>query len=158
MVDAIEREMEARQMGISLTPEEQFEVFGPDYRGEEWAAEAEGRWGQSDAFRQSRRRAAAYSKKDWLAIKAEATSNEARFADLFRAGAPADGREAMDAAAAHRAHIARWFYDCSSVMHRGLAELYVTDERFRKHYDDIEPGLAQYVHDAIIANAERPPK
>lgn len=41
LVDAIEHEMEAQKLGISLTPEEQFEVFGPDYRGEEWTAEAE---------------------------------------------------------------------------------------------------------------------
>jgi MerR family transcriptional regulator, thiopeptide resistance regulator len=31
------------------------------------------------------------------------------------------------------------------------ARMYVADERFTKHYDDLEPGLAQYVHDAIEA-------
>ena len=30
LLAAIEKEMEARQMGISLTPEEQFEIFGTD--------------------------------------------------------------------------------------------------------------------------------
>jgi hypothetical protein len=40
-------------------------------------------------------------------------------------------------------------------MHRGLAEMYVTDERFARNYDDVEPGLARYVHDAINANADR---
>ena len=38
MVVAIEREMEAREMGIQLTPEERFEVFGdfdPDGHSEE---------------------------------------------------------------------------------------------------------------------------
>jgi DNA-binding transcriptional MerR regulator len=157
MVDAIEREMEAREMGISLTPEEQFEVFGPDYRDEEWVAEAEQRWGDSDTYQQSRWRTGAYSNDDWLAIKAEATANEARFAELLRAGAPVNSRAAMAAAAAHRDHITQWFYDCSPAMHRGLAELYLTDERFRKHYEDIQPGLAQYVHDAILADADRHP-
>src|SRR5689334_18891732 len=51
LVDAIEHEMEAQKLGISLTPEEQFEVFGPDYRGEEWAAEAEHRWGDRKSTR-----------------------------------------------------------------------------------------------------------
>jgi hypothetical protein len=37
--------MEAQKMGISLTPQEQFEVFSADYRGAEWAAEAEQWWG-----------------------------------------------------------------------------------------------------------------
>jgi hypothetical protein len=53
------------------------------------------------------------------------------------------------------AALARWFYDCPPRMHRGLAEMYVADARFAKHYDDVAAGLAQYVHDAIVANAMR---
>ena len=40
-------------------------------------------------------------------------------------------------------------------MHRGLAEMYVADERFAATFDTVAPGLARYVHDAIIANADR---
>jgi hypothetical protein len=40
-------------------------------------------------------------------------------------------------------------------MHRGLADMYLADERFTANYDNVEPGLAQYVHDAIHANADR---
>ena len=40
-------------------------------------------------------------------------------------------------------------------MHRGLAEMYVTDPRFTAAYDDVAPGLARYVRDAILANADR---
>jgi hypothetical protein len=61
----------------------------------------------------------------------------------------------MDLAEAHRRYLSRWFYDCGYDMHRGLAEMYVADERFTNLYDSVAPGLAQYVHDAIIANAER---
>jgi len=62
---------------------------------------------------------------------------------------------AMDLAEAHRQHISRWFYDCDHGMHRGLADIYVSDPRFIEAYDDIEPGLSRYVHDAIYANAAR---
>jgi len=65
----------------------------------------------------------------------------------------ADGAAARAAAEAHRQHITRWFYDCSSELHRGLAEMYFTDERFCEHFDRVAPGLAQYVHDAMQANA-----
>ena len=37
-----------------------------------------------------------------------------------------------------------------------LAELYVADPRFRAHYEQVAPGLAQFVHDAIQAAADRP--
>jgi hypothetical protein len=36
-------------------------------------------------------------------------------------------------------------------MQRGLAEMYIADDRFRQTYDDRAPGLAQWVHDAILA-------
>jgi hypothetical protein len=68
---------------------------------------------------------------------------------------PADSKEAMDAAREHRAHITRWFYECTPEIHRGLAEMYVQDERFTRHYEDRAPGLAQYVHDAIMADTDR---
>ena len=59
------------------------------------------------------------------------------------------------AEAAPAVHREPWFYDCGYDMHRGLAEMYLADERFAKHYDDLAPGLAQYVHDAMVANADR---
>ena len=49
LLAALEKEMEARKMGISLTPEEQFEIFGTSKLGE-YAAEAEQRWGDTDAW------------------------------------------------------------------------------------------------------------
>ena len=142
-------------MGINLTPEEQLEVFGTSQPGGEWADEAEQRWGSTDAYTESRRRASAYSKEDWTRIKAEADENVAAFAAAMRAGLPAVSPDAMDLAERHRQHICRYFYECGYPMHRGLADMYVADERFTATYDSVEPGLAQYVHDAIHANAAR---
>ena len=154
LLGAIEREMEARKMGISLTPEEQFEIFGTDKLAE-YAEEAEQRWGDTEAWKQSQRRTAAYTKEDWIAIKAEADASIAGFAEAIRAGEPANGTVAMDLAEAHRQHISRWFYDCGYDMHRGLAELYVSDPRYIAEYDKIERGFSGYVHDAMLANADR---
>jgi hypothetical protein len=33
--------------------------------------------------------------------------------------------------------------------------MYITDDRFMRRYDDVAPGLAQYVHDAILLAAEQ---
>jgi DNA-binding transcriptional MerR regulator len=154
LLGAIEREMEVRKMGMALTPEEQFEIFGTDNM-DEVTAEAEERWGDTDAWRESRRRTAAYTKQDWITIKAEADANIDAFAEAIRAGEPPASAVAMDLAEEHRLHLTRWFYDCGYGMHRGLAELYVSDPRYMASYDDIEPGFSQYVHDAIMANADR---
>jgi hypothetical protein len=33
--------------------------------------------------------------------------------------------------------------------------MYVADPRFAEHYEDIAKGLAEFVRDAIVANAKR---
>ena len=38
--------------------------------------------------------------------------------------------------------------------HRGLAEMYVYDERFKEYYDKAQPGGAEFLRDAIIAYTE----
>jgi DNA-binding transcriptional MerR regulator len=154
LLAAIEREMEARKMGISLTPEEQFEIFGTD-KLDEHTEEARQRWGDTGAWQQSQRRTAAYTKDDWIAIKAESDASINGFAAALRAGEPATGTVAMDLAEAHRQHISRWFFDCGYDRHRSLAEMYIADPRYTATYDDIEPGFSHYVHDAMIANADR---
>jgi DNA-binding transcriptional MerR regulator len=155
MLAAIEKELEAGKMGIALTPEEQFEIFGTDKVSGEWAQEAQRRWGDTEAWAQSQRRAAAYTKQDWIDIQAEAAAINQEFLASMAAGSAADGPRATDIAERHRQHISRWFYDCSPEMHRGLAEMYLADERFGRNYDDLAPGLARYVHDAMLANADR---
>lgn len=154
MVAAVEKEMEARAMGISLTPEERFEVFG-EHDPAQYDAEVEERWGETEAYAQSKRRTAARTKDDWLRIKAEGADVETRFAEALRSGVPADSARAMDIAEEHRQQITRNFYDCPPQMHAGLGRMYVEDERFTAHYEAIAPGLAQYLSTAVQANAAR---
>jgi DNA-binding transcriptional MerR regulator len=128
-----------------------FEGFKP----EEYEAEAEQRWGQTDAFQESKRRTARYTKADWQRYKAEAEANGKRFAAAMEAGLPPDSDQAMDAAEEHRLIIDRWFYPCSREFHPRLGELYVTDPRFTANIDKVKPGMAAYQRDAFAANARR---
>ncbi|MEV0824835.1 MerR family transcriptional regulator [Nonomuraea rubra] len=154
VIAAVERAITARTTGITLTPEERFEIFG-DFRPEDHDAEAERRWGHTDAYAQSRRRVASYTKADWLQQKAEATSVTDDLVAAYKAGLPADGAPAMDIAERHRGLIHRWFFDCPHDLHRCLGDLYVDDPRFTATFDDIVPGLATYFRDTIHANARR---
>ncbi len=154
MVDAIDYEMEARTMDIPLTPEERLEVFG-EFRPEDYAEEAEQRWGGTEAYKESQRRVSSYDKEDWQRLKAEEEEIRARLAAAFEAGLAPESEEAISAAEAHRRHISRWFYECGYEIHRGLTEMYVSDERFRSNYDTQTPGLAAFIRDAARANADR---
>lgn len=154
MVEAIEFMMEAQQMGVRLTPEERFEVFG-DFDPDQYADEAEQRWGGTDAYRQSQRRVATYTKDHWVQIQSESEQLYRRLAGAMAAGTPAGSPAAMDLAEEHRSQISRWFYDCSYQIHRGLGEMYVSDPRFTQNIDRYAPGLAAYLREAILANASR---
>ncbi len=158
-VDLLERQraalttaLEAAEMGINLGPEDRLEVFG-EHDPTQYADEAQERWGDTDAYRESHRRTSSYGKADWQRLSDESEAIETELADCLTSGEPADGARARAAAERHRLHIDRWFYPCSHEMQVGLAEMYVADPRFAAHYDDRAPGLAQYVHDAIVANA-----
>lgn len=151
MVAAVDKIMEAHTMGTSLTPEEQTEIFGEGWDG--YAEEAEQRWGDSDAWKQSQARAATFSKADWQRIKDETDALEADLAAALRARVQ-PGSDVADALAErHREQIAV-HYDCDHTMQVSIAGTYVSDERFRGHYDEQVAGLAQWLHDVIVANAE----
>jgi DNA-binding transcriptional MerR regulator len=150
-IKAVEKLMDAHREGIQLTAEEQVEIFGTTAFGEEYAAEAEERWGETDAWKQSQQRVSQFSKQDWIAIKAEGDALLADLAQAKRDGVTPRSVEANDLAARHRASIER-FYDCGDEMHRNLVEMYLADERFTSYYDDVEPGLAQFVHDIVVAS------
>lgn len=115
--------------------------------------ETQDRWGDTDAYAESRKRMAKYSDEDIELAKKQAEGAVQMFLDCLDAGLPADSPEAGEAAEAHRAAISDWWYECNYEMHVNLAQMYLADSRFTAHYDDRQAGLAQYVHDAIIANA-----
>jgi DNA-binding transcriptional MerR regulator len=153
-IKAVEELMNAHRDGIQLTAEEQVEIFGTTAFSEEYAAEAEQRWGDTDAWKQSQQRVSRFSKQDWIDVKAEGDALLAALADAKRNDVQPGSAEANELAARHRASIEQ-FYDCGDEMHRCLAEMYVADERFTRDYDDAEPGLAQFVHDIVVASINR---
>jgi len=154
MAAAVERALEATEMGISLTAEERFEVFG-QFRPEDHEAEVRERWGNTEAFAESQRRTARYSKEDWRRLMSEAGEIYAALAAVMQAGTLATSVVAMDLAERHRQHLSKWFYECSHERHRVLGEMYVSDPRFAEVYERTATGLAAYLRDAIVANAHR---
>jgi DNA-binding transcriptional MerR regulator len=154
LVTAIDRALEKEMSGNKLTRQEQQELFGDGF-SDEYAEEAEQRWGETEAWKQSRKRTSKYTRQDWVQIKAEMEAAGTAFVAAMDAGLPATSGQAMDAAEQSRRQIERWFYDITPEFHRNLGDMYIADPRFTKTYEDIKPGMAQYVRDAIHANADR---
>jgi DNA-binding transcriptional MerR regulator len=153
IIKAVEELMNAHRKGIQLSAEEQVEMFGTTAFSEQYAAEAEQRWGTTDAWKQSQQRVAQLTKQDWVQIKAEGDALLADLAQAKRDGVEPGSARANELAARHRASIER-FYDCSDDLHLCLVQMYLADERFTRYYDDVEPGLAQFVHDIVVASID----
>ena len=154
--DATMRDKAKEHPTIEDRANEMFAAFTfKDFKPEQYEAEAEQRWGNTDAFKESKRRTARYTKADWELIKQEAAAVYLRLGDLMAAGEAPDAPAVLDAAEAHRQHISRWFYDCSYEIHAGLGELYVNDARFTANIDRARPGLSAYLRAAFAANAAR---
>lgn len=137
-----------------MTKEEMLEVFG-DFDPSEYEDEVKERWGDTDAYKESARRAKRYTKEDWQRFKTESEEITNKIASLTDEDVAPDDPRAMDAVERHRLQIDRWFYPCSHEMHAELGKMYVADSRFTATYEKIRPGMAHYVRDAIAANAAR---
>jgi len=147
---ALDEALTAHEQETELEEASMFKDFDPT----EYEDEARERWGHTDAYRESARRAAEYGEPEWAQIRAEADEVVARFAALMQDGEPAEGELARAVAERHRQHISRRFYPVSTDMHRRLAEMYIADPRFSANYERVAPGLAAYVRQATLSNAE----
>lgn len=154
LLTAVDQAIARVERGDPMETQDVKEMF-KDFRPQEYAAEVEQRWGDTEAYRESKRRTAGYTQRDFAAVKAESEALFGRLAALLDAGAAPTTTAAMDAAEEHRQHIERWFYPCPKTLHRGLGELYVNDPRFTANIDRVRSGLAAYACAAFRANAER---
>lgn len=126
-----------------------------DFDHETHAGEAEQRWGDTDAWAESRRRMKGYGPDQLAAIKEEAAATTLGFARAMQAGHAPDSVAGIDAAETHREHIERWFYPCSRAMHAQVAQAWTEDPRFAATYEAAAPGLAAWARAAVEANARR---
>jgi hypothetical protein len=130
---------------------DKFEDFDPS----KYEDEVRERWGDTDAYRESARRTAGYTERDWQQIGREIGDISAAFIALMETGTPVDSAEATGLVERHRAHISKWFYECTPEIHGGLGQMYRDDPRFTRDIDKAAPGLAQYMSAAIAANLRR---
>lgn len=111
----------------------------------EYAREAAERWGNTEAFFESREKHAAYTPEQEEQIKAD-------MEDIFRAfaasGDPA-GPEAQALVRRWQEHITQYHYRCTDSILACLGQMYVNDPRFQDYLDQYGPNTARRLSDAI---------
>lgn len=112
-----------------------------------YSKEAEKRWGNTDAYKESISKTTKYSKSDWETINEKAYFINNKLAHCM--DKPIDDEEVQKLVQDWQNHITKYYYNCTPDILRGLGEMYISEVRFKKNYDDIRPGLAQFFSDAI---------
>jgi hypothetical protein len=113
--------------------------------------EVRSRWGDTEAYRESERRTSKYTQKDFEAAKKDQEAATEMFVQAFGNSLPVQSEQTQNAVRAHREAITKWFYPCSVEIQKNLALMYLEDPRFKEYYEGRVRGLAQYVHDSIMA-------
>lgn len=82
----------------------------------------------------------------WTALDAELRR---RLEDAVREGLSPDSETGRELCALHRRWLAATDRHLNAAKHKGIAELYVMDERFTAYYDRTVPGCAGFLRDAV---------
>jgi Predicted transcriptional regulators len=112
-----------------------------------YAAEAERRWGGTEAWRVSQERAAESGREDREAFRRQSNEIFRRFAAL-RSLSPA-APEAQAAVADWQSFLNERCYPCSRELLAGLGAMYTGDERFRSNLNRFGEGTAEFMSAAI---------
>ena len=112
-----------------------------------YADEARERWGKTAAYKESQEKLKKMTPEQMDAIKKEGE-------EILQKGAKLVGKDVHDAevqefVAEHYRHLGN-FYTPTPEIYRGLAEMYVSDERFRKNFEKYDPHMPEFLHDAML--------
>lgn len=129
----------------TVQAEELYDAFKDDDI-KEYQAEAKQKWGNTDAYKQSMQRVGKMTKQEMEQLKEDGKRLTQELANSMAYAI--DSPEVQALIQQHYDGI-QFFYDCSLDMYRNLGKMYVEDQRFTAYYDDVRPGLAQFVRDAI---------
>ncbi len=113
-----------------------------------YAKEAEERWGNTDAYKESQKRVAKMSKEDFERIGQEGDILMKKIVAVSHRDPT--NPEVQELIAQHFANL-RHFYEPNLEMYRGLGSMYADDPRFRAFYDKYKPDLADFMRDAMHA-------
>ena len=125
------------------------EKFGGGWR-QDFADEAEARWGDTAAWAQSQQANANRTEEEWAQMYADQEALVAKLAQAIGDDVDPDSELGREVSALHRAGVEK-LYECGYGRQVILARMYLVDERFHEAYGGVE--LTKWLVAAIEADA-----
>lgn len=98
--------------------------------------------------RQSQGRWESYTQEQKDAVRAEGESIHLAILEQMESGGGTPAVQEL-VAALHR-HFVRSYYDCTYEIFRSLGQMWVEDPRFKEVYEQIKPGFALFLREAVM--------
>lgn len=116
---------------------------------DKYKAEAEEKWGKTDAYNEYAEKTKNYSKEKWNSLADGMNDILAEFAVYMKKGEEPDSTETQNLVKILQNHITENYYLCTNEILAGLGKMYVADERFKNNIDKNTDGTAAFICEAI---------
>lgn len=126
---------------------EEFDMSEIERHQKQYQEEAQQRWGHTETYKQSMKRASKYTKQDWARIAADSDR-------IYKSLAQNMDKDpshptVQDLIAQWQQHITENYYNCDKNILSCLGQMYVEDQRFTENIDKYGKGLAHFMSKAI---------
>lgn len=147
----VEKTIASMKGDIKVSDKEKFEGFKRklvEENEEKYGSEARQKYGD-EAVEKSNAKLMGMSEEKYKEISNLAEEIMLTLAKAFKTGDP--GSElAQKTADLHKRWLTFYWDSYSKEAHAGIVEMYVMDERFKAYYDKDQPGMAEFLRDAVL--------
>lgn len=125
----------------------EFDMTEIEENTKKYADEVKKRWGNTEAYAQSKKKTEGYTKEQWENVGENMETLLEEFAK--KKNLLPDSEEVQELVKKWQDHITENFYTCSKEMLSGLGIMYIADERFTENIDKHGAGTAAFMAKAI---------
>ncbi|MGI6097213.1 MAG: MerR family transcriptional regulator [Dethiobacteria bacterium] len=150
LIANVEKTIALKEGRATMTDQEKFEGFKQkliEENEKKYGKEIRGKYGEQ-AVNESNKKIKSMSPEEYKEAKRLENEVLETLHAAYKTGDPAS-ELAQKAADLHRQWLTFYWSAYSKEAHAGLAQMYVSDQRFRAYYDREQPGLAAFLKDAI---------
>lgn len=134
-----------------MSDQEKFEAFKENVvkeNEEKYGAEVREKYGDGEADA-SNRKILNMTEAEWKAFQDLETKIRVNLKNAVLTGISPESREAKEIVGLHKEWLCKTWKQYTAEAHKGVAMLYVTDERFKAYYDKEVEGCAAFLERAI---------
>lgn len=134
-----------------MSDQEKFEAFKENAvkeNDERYGAEVCEKYGEGEADA-SRRKILNMTEEEWKSFQELETKIRAALKAAVLSGAVAESEEAKEIVLLHKEWLCRTWKQYTAEAHKGVAALYIADERFKAYYDKEAEGCAAFLEQAV---------